>query len=89
MNVHSQCKLVHIIHSSANHIQKTNFKTTKDRNGVTNSKGNSDLFLLEGSNKWTPKKWGLYPPKWGVPLKVIYKTCANPFAQSQYEQKKI
>ena len=32
----------------------------------------SDFVLLEGSNKWTPKKWGLYPPKWGVPLKVTY-----------------
>ena len=55
---------------------------------MNRTKSNSNLFLLEGSNKWTPKKWGLYPPKWGVPLKVTYNlhqpTCTK-LVRSKYK----
>ena len=43
---------------------------------------NSNLFLLEGSNKWTPKKWGLNPPRWGVPLKETDKPVPTHYTES-------
>ena len=50
---------------------------------------NSNLFLLEGSNKWTPKKWGLNPPRWGVPLKSNLQNLRQPTYTGSVRVKEI
>ena len=53
------------------------------------TKKNSSLFLLEGSNKWTPRKMGILPTEVGNPTKVMCEACDNPLAHSQYDKEKI